>query len=74
MTNASTYPVSITGEIDSDLGGWLWLVKWLLLIPHFIVLIILWIAFIVVTVIAGFAILFTGKYPRGMFDFNVGVL
>ena len=74
MTNASTYPVSITGEIDPNLGGWLWLVKWLLLIPHFIVLIFLWIAFIVVTIIAGFSILFTGRYPRGLFNFNVGVL
>ena len=74
MASASTYPVSITGEVDPNLGRWLWLVKWLLLIPHFVVLIFLWIAFIVVTVIAGFAILFTGSYPRGMFNFNVGVL
>ncbi|MDP6453559.1 MAG: DUF4389 domain-containing protein [SAR202 cluster bacterium] len=64
----------MTGEIDPNLGGWLWLVKWLLLIPHFIVLIFLWIAFIVVTIIAGFSILFTGRYPRGLFNFNVGVL
>jgi len=49
-------------------------VKWFLLIPHYIVLVFLWIAFAVVWVIALFTILFTGKYPRGLFDFNLGVL
>jgi hypothetical protein len=52
----------------------LWLVKWLLLIPHYIILVFLWIAFWVVTVIAFFTILFTTRYPKGVCDFNVGVI
>ena len=69
-----SYPVQLTGELTEPLSRWLWLVKWLLAIPHYIVLFFLWIAFVVVTFIAFFAILFTGRYPKGMFDFNVGVL
>jgi len=68
------YPVSLEGELDPNLSRWLWLVKWFLAIPHYIVLVFLWIAFVVLGVVAFFAILFTGKYPRGIFDFNVGVL
>ena len=74
MATTPVYPVSVEGELDPALGLWLWLVKWLLAIPHFIVLIFVWIALLILTVIAFFAILFTGKYPRGIFDFNVGVL
>ena len=70
----AAYPVSLEGELDLNLSRWLCLVKWLLAIPHYIVLAFLWIAFVVLWVLAFFAILFTGKYPRGMFDFNVGVL
>jgi hypothetical protein len=57
-----------------DLNRWLPLVKWLLAIPHYILLVFLWIAAVVAVVIAWFAILFTGRYPRGLFDFVLGVL
>ena len=71
---AEPYPVTLTGNLDEPLSRWLWLVKWVLVIPHLFVLFFLFIAGIAATVIAFFAILFTGKYPRGLFDFNVGVM
>jgi hypothetical protein len=60
-------------DVEQDLNRWLPLVKWLLAIPHYIVLAVLLVVAIVVVVIAWFAILFTGRYPRGLFDFVVGV-
>jgi hypothetical protein len=67
-------PVRVEARLDPPLSRWLWLVKWILAIPHWIVLFFLWLAFVVMTVVAFFAILFTGRYPRGIFDFNLGVL
>ena len=74
MHGPQLYPVRIEGELDTELSRWLWLVKWILAIPHYIVLALLWLTLLVLTIVAFFAILFTGRYPRGIFDFNVGVL
>lgn len=60
-------------EVERDLNRWLPLVKWLLAIPHYVVLVFLAAGAIVAVVIAWFAILFTGRYPRGLFDYVVGV-
>ena len=73
MAADRTYPSKLVAELDPSTSRWLWLVKWLLVIPHFVVLFFLWIATVVLTIVAGFAILFTGRYPRKIFDFNVGV-
>jgi hypothetical protein len=61
-------------DAERDLNRWLPLVKWLLAIPHYVVLLFLWVAALVVVVVAWFAILFTGRYPRGLFDFVEGVI
>jgi hypothetical protein len=72
--DAGKYPVTLEFEYPQELNRWLVLVKWLLVIPHIIVLLFLFIAWTVVTLVAFFAILFTKSYPRGMFKFSVGVL
>ena len=71
---APVYPVRLDGRLDASLSRGLWLIKWLAALPHVIILAFLWIAVFFVSVIAFFAILFTGRYPRGLFDFTVGVL
>ena len=67
MIEERAYPLQIRGDLSPDLSRWLWLVKWLLAIPHFIVLIFLSLAAFVVWIIAWWAILFTARYPRGLF-------
>ena len=60
-------------DAQRDLNRWLPLVKWFLAIPHYVVLLFLWLAGFVCVILAWFAILFTGRYPRGLFEFVVGV-
>jgi hypothetical protein len=74
IMSSTVYPVQVEASLEPALNRWLWLVKWLLAVPHFVVLVFLWLAFVAVSVFAFFAILFTGRYPRAIFGFNVGVL
>jgi Domain of unknown function (DUF4389) len=74
MAALATYPVHVDATLDPRLSRWLWLVKWILVIPHYVVLLFLWVAFAASSIVAFFAILFTGHYPRPIFDFNLGVL
>jgi hypothetical protein len=74
MAMQASYPLRVEADLEPGLSRWLWLVKWFLAIPHFVVLGVLWVAFGVLTVVAFFAVLFTGRYPRPIFEFNVGVL
>jgi len=71
---AAAYPARVDGTLDRQLSRWLWLVKWFLAIPHYVVLAFLWLAFTAASVAAFFVILVTGRYPRAIFGFNVGVL
>ncbi len=70
----SGFPLTFKAELTEPLSPALWLVKWFLLIPHFVVLPFLWCGFAVSWVLSLFAILFSGRYPRGLFDYNVGVM
>jgi hypothetical protein len=72
--DSARYPLRLEGRLDPSLSRGLWLVKWLLALPHFIVLAFLWIAFVILSLVALVAIVATGRYPRGIFEFNVGVL
>src|SRR3974377_2578173 len=74
MSAPGVYPVRVDASLDAPLSRWLWLVKWLLAIPHYIVLAFLWAGFVILSAVAWVAILATGRYPRGIFEFNVGVL
>lgn len=71
--SSKSFPVRIEGELDGELSRWLWIVKWFLLIPHYIALVFLLSGALVLTVVAWVAILFTARYPRWIFDYNVGV-
>jgi hypothetical protein len=73
-TMPNGYPTQLEGQLDPALSRGMWLVKWLLAIPHYIVLAIMWAAFPVVVLASGVMILFTGRYPAALFEFVVGVL
>jgi hypothetical protein len=67
------FPARLEGHLEQP-SRWLWLVKWLLALPHFVILAFLWLAFALLSVLASVSLLFGGSYPRGIFDFNLGVL
>ena len=74
MPTTPSYPLQLEADLDPQLSRGLWLVKWLLIIPHLVVLFVLWIGLGVSTVVSFFAILVTGRFPRPLFNYNLGVL
>lgn len=74
MSTATPYPIEIRGDLDSSINRWLFLIKWLLIIPHVVLLAFLAIAAAFSWLFSLIAILFTGRYPEALFEFNVGVL
>ncbi|MFD9078603.1 DUF4389 domain-containing protein [Streptomyces erythrochromogenes] len=74
MLSTPCYPLRVEATLDPRLTRWMWLVKWIFAVPHYICLFFLQIAFLLVSLIAFFSILITGRYPRPLFDFNVGVM
>ncbi len=74
MNVAVSHPLAVEARGGEIPGRWLWTVKWLLVVPHVVVLAVLWMVFAVLTVVAGLSVLVVGRYPRALFDFNVGVL
>src|SRR3954467_2976908 len=67
-------PVAVRGRLDEPLSRWLWLVKWFLLIPHFVVLVFLWVGLVFATLAAFCVLLFGGAYPLRLFSYNLSVL
>jgi len=68
VDSAATCPVRLEARLDAPLSRWLWLVKWALIVPHYIALVFAWLAFGVLSVIVFFAIRFTARYPPFRLD------